>query len=60
MIELGTQVRDKLTGFEGVATARVEYVTGVIKYEVQPRVREDGKMPDVEWISSESLELVGK
>lgn len=42
MIELGVTVRDKLTGFEGVAVGRHSYLTGCDRYTVQPSVLKDG------------------
>lgn len=34
MIKLGTKVRDSITGFEGIVTARAEYLYGCIRCEV--------------------------
>lgn len=36
MIELGTIVKDQITGFEGVAVSRTEYLYGCIQVGVQP------------------------
>lgn len=43
MIKLGTRVRDKVTGFEGIAVARVRYLNGCIQYCIQPEW--DGATP---------------
>jgi hypothetical protein len=32
-IKLGDYVRDKLTGFKGVAVARTEFVNGCVQFE---------------------------
>lgn len=35
MINLGDKCRDQVTGFEGVATARVEYLNGCVRYALE-------------------------
>lgn len=58
MIGLGSKVRDKVTGFEGIAIAKVEYLNGCIQYCIKPRAQEDGKMPVGEYIDiSQLLEI---
>jgi len=57
-IALGARVRDTVTGFTGVATARVEYLNGCIQYCVKPVVGDDGKMPDGEYLDIGQLEVV--
>jgi len=58
-IELGTKVQDKITGFVGTATSRVEYINGCVQYCVVPTVQEDGKMPIGEYIDVSQLEPFG-
>ncbi len=58
MIELGQRVRCKVTGFKGVATARVEYLNGCIQYHIRPKVRKDGKWPDGVYVDEEQVETV--
>ena len=57
-IKLGSKVRDKVTGFEGTATARIEYMNGCIQYCVRPKVGPDGKMPEHEYIDVQELEII--
>jgi hypothetical protein len=57
-IELGTIVRDRVTGFVGVAENRATYMYGCDRYCVQPRVGEDGKIPDSVMIDEPQLEIV--
>ena len=57
-IKLGNKVRDKVTGFEGIATARIEYINKCVQFCVKPKVKEDGKMPDGEYIDVDELEIV--
>lgn len=59
-IKLGKKVKDKVTGYEGVATAKVEYLNGCIQYCVIPQVGSDGKMPEAEYIDVHQLEVVGE
>lgn len=54
-IELGTKVKDSVTGFMGVAIARCEYLNGCLCYEVQPVMTEKGKMPKAIWIDEQQL-----
>ncbi|MDG4903176.1 hypothetical protein P9279_21950 [Mesorhizobium sp. WSM4962] len=56
---LGTTVRDIVTGFSGVVTGRVEYITGCNQALVQPKVKEDGSaMTDSAWVDEQRLEAV--
>ncbi len=54
-IELGQKVKDSLTGFEGVVTAKAEYLDGCVRYLVQPTELASGKMVDAEWIDINRL-----
>ncbi|MFA5306506.1 MAG: hypothetical protein WC365_03590 [Candidatus Babeliales bacterium] len=35
-IKLGWQVKDSITGFEGITTGRFEYLNGCVRFEVCP------------------------
>ncbi len=57
--ELGTRARDIVTGFEGVVTAKVEYLTGCIQYAIKPpELDKDGKMRDAHYFDEDSLVAV--
>lgn len=58
MIRLGNKVKDKITGFKGIATAKVEYLNGCVQYCVKPQVSKDGKMPEGEYIDDAQLEVI--
>jgi len=58
-IKLGNLIRDKVTGFEGIATARVEYINGCVQYCIKPKMGKDKKMPEGEYIDLDQLEVVG-
>lgn len=57
-VKLGLKVRDKITGYEGIATAKVEYINGCIQFCVKPKVGADGKMPEGEYLDVHQLEVV--
>ena len=56
--ELGTKLKCKVTGFTGVATARIEYLNGCIQYCIKPKVNKDGKIYEGEYIDVAQLEVV--
>ena len=56
---LGKKVRDKVTGFEGIATSKVEFIGGCIQFCVKPKSKKDN-MPDGAYIDIEQLEVIGK
>ena len=61
MIKLGDKVKDKVTGFMGIATSKVEYLNGCIQFYVAPKMKpKDNKMPDGNYIDQQQLEVVGK
>lgn len=43
MILLGTKVYDKITGVEGIAVARTEWISGCARITIQPQELKDGK-----------------
>lgn len=40
--ELGLRATDKISGFTGTITSRVEYLTGCDRYYVQPKASKEG------------------
>ena len=57
---LGKKMKCIVTGFEGIATSKIEFLNGCFQYCLKPPIDEKGKMPDGEWIDVEQLELVRK
>lgn len=53
---LGDSARDRVSGFEGVLIARVEFLNGCTRYELQPPVDEKGKHVDPRYFDEEQLE----
>ncbi len=46
MINLGDEVKDRVSGFQGIAYGRHTYLQGCSRITVQPPVEEDGKLPE--------------
>lgn len=55
---LGTQVKDKVTGFKGVAVSVSFDLYGCIQAVVSPEVGPDGKIPDSQWFDINRLEAI--
>lgn len=54
-VELGSTVKDKITGYEGLVIGRHEYLYGCRRYSVQSQVLKDGK--PVESLSADEDQL---
>ena len=59
-IELGWKVRDTVTNFEGIATARCEYLNGCVQVQVHPTIDEKGDIRKAFWIDESQLEKIGE
>lgn len=57
-IPLGSTVKDLVTGLEGIATSRIEYLNGCVQYGVHPKVGADGKPADPVWVDVGQLRIV--
>jgi len=57
-MKLGDKLKDKVTGFEGIAVAQIEYLNGCRQFCVKPRIDSSGKMPEGQYIDVQQLELV--
>jgi len=55
---LGDQLRDKITGFTGIATGRTEWLNGCIRYALQSEKLKDGAVQSSEHFDEEQLDLV--
>lgn len=58
MIKLGDKVKCIVTGFAGIATARIEYLNGCVQFCVKPQMKNKGSMPDGVYIDIQQLKLV--
>jgi len=60
-MKLGDKVRDRITGFEGIATSVTTYVNGCVRYGVQPQALDkDGKPAEPQYFDIEQLQVVQK
>jgi len=59
MIQLGNKCKDKVTGYEGIAIGRAEYLTGCIQYGIVREASSGGKVPAAEWFDEGRLEITG-
>lgn len=55
---LGATYKDKITGFVGVATGRVEYISGCNQVLLAPKAGQDGSMKSSEWFDEQRLDEV--
>ena len=65
MIELGQTVKDKVTGFSGIAIARLEFLNGCKQILVMPKMatpkkNETPEHPTGTYIDIEQLVVVGR
>lgn len=62
-IKLGDKVRDKVTGFEGIATSRTEYLNGCFQIEITPKMKKKDAIKPEDLvgmaIDEQQLERVG-
>ena len=57
-MQLGDRMKDVITGFVGVATGQVDYITGCKQFLLAPPVKDDGSKPGSEWFDEDRLEVV--
>ena len=59
MIKPGDLIRDKVTGFKGIAIATTKWLNGCIRVGIQPRdLDKDGKMIEEKWFDIDQLEFI--
>ncbi len=56
-MELGKKAIDKVSGFTGMLTAKIEYLYGNDRYLIDPQVGEDNKYKEGQWFDEERIEL---
>jgi len=61
-IKLGVKAKDVVTGFEGIVTAKVEYLNGCVQYALKPKIdpKAKEKMPEGIYIDAQQLEYVNE
>jgi hypothetical protein len=59
-IELGDEVKDKVSGFKGVVIGWIKWIHGCDQLVIQPKVGKDGKLPDSKTFDVLALKVVRK
>jgi hypothetical protein len=57
-IKLGQKVRDKVTGFEGTAVARTEWLYGCVRFGVQSDKLKEGAPIELQTFDEGGLEVI--
>lgn len=60
MIKLGTLVRDRVTGLEGIAYGRASFLFGCERIAIQPKVDGEGKVQDFFYVDEPQVEEIGE
>lgn len=58
--EQGVKLKDRVTNFEGIVTARCQFLNGCVRYILQPPMDKDKKIPEEKWFDEGQLVLVDK
>jgi len=58
VIRLGQKVRNKITGFVGIATARTEWINGCIRFTVEAEYKKGEKESPTDVCDEKLLEVV--
>lgn len=59
-IKLGAHVKDRITGLEGVATVRVEYINGCVQYGIRPTKLKDGQPVEASYVDQQQIEVLAE
>ena len=60
MVKLGEKVRDKITGLEGIAIGRHEWLHGCVRISIQPQEVKDGKPAEVVCLDEPQLDVIAE
>ena len=60
MLDLGDKVKDRITGFTGIAVGKTDWIYGCTRIGVQPEMDKEGKLQEVQWFDTLSLDVVEK
>lgn len=58
MENFGKRAKDKITGFEGIITAKCLYMYGCAQYVLTPTCDKEGKRRDGEWFDEGRIEII--
>lgn len=58
-VQLGSRVRDTLTGFTGIATGRTEWLYGCSRVSIEPEeLSINGTVQDHHWFDEQRIEVL--
>jgi len=57
-IKLGDKVKDKVTGFTGIAISRIEFLNGCTQIQIQPQKLKDGRPIESEYFDIQQIEKI--
>lgn len=57
-VELGSKIKDSVTGFKGITTARCVYINGCVQYEITPTALKDGVPQKEYWLDEKRVILI--
>jgi hypothetical protein len=57
---LGKVGKDKITGFTGIITGYIQYLTGCNQYGIVPQTLDNNKPIPSEWFDVKRIEIVGE
>lgn len=55
---LGDEVKDTVSGFQGIAFGKTDFLNGCTRIGVQPPVDKEKKLPDAQWFDEPQLLVV--
>jgi len=59
MIQLGSKVRDTVSGFTGIASGRSEFMYGCARILIEPdKLDKDGKTMEAGWFDEQRVEVI--
>ena len=58
IMQLGDEVKDIVTGFRGVVTGEVKYLTGCTQMLVTPKTGKENNPVDAKWLDIDRLHVV--
>jgi len=60
-VPLGTLMRDKITGWTGIAIGKIIFLNGCVQYSLKPqKLDKDGKTMDAPSFDCQQLEVIGE
>lgn len=54
----GCLAKDKITGFTGIITGKIEWMYGCNQYCLNPKVTNDGELKEANWFDEGRIEII--